>query len=1254
MSIRLALLFFSSLLVGSVEDAQAQSIAAKTLSVSGATNMVWDKTRSRLFVSSGTNVLVIDPETPRVESMIPVGNQAGALAVSPDGQYLYVSLLSNGDPIGRIDRYRLLDRIRDLQIPLGSPTFGNIPRGARAIAVLPNQPDSILVGLTDRTVALYSGTTLRSSTVSAAMTSLYVRPSDGAIFGVGEAPSPNWFGSPHVYRFNTGTSGVNTAWSVPMDLQASNNINTAVWNGNILTMIGHVFDLESKATIGTVPAPQTTRGFACFLGAEASGTAVLGYSIDDIGAVQVGSLVRYSLPNLRLSASASVSGLPARASLCGSVLSLWANDGVVVSDSQNERLLFVHAAGLNPSNPVAFPTPTQDSSGVLHLALPANGLAYDSQRNRIWASVQGKSPSAGNSVAAIDPASGSVLEAIPVGSEPTALAISGDGSRLFSALSGTPAITSVDLTTKQRSEVSTLDAGDSPFWTTRAIASVAGASNSVVVVRSGNNGNLPQTSVVALDNGTQRANKFENGVGISLYDQSVHAIFPSDVPNSYYGVDTQYTSGFGSRVYRMTLDSTGLKAGAPLNSLTFGAPIALAAQAGQLFTSGGQLVTTDTKRLLGSVFQRGWPVPIPERNAVVFVVYGTPNITAVFYDLTTLRAVSSAVLFKNPCPCPGTSAGLSAVVRAGNAIVAAGNEEIVIAPFSSFQPLPTETTLDTITPAVRKLKLPVNAISVLPGTSKLLLATPSSAGNLGNSIVTYNPETGAVERAAVIGSEPKLLATAADGSVAYTYLAGEANVARLNLNSGLRDLVFPSNATGGATQYSASDLSVNPAGGIALSFAGPVLGDPSVALPNAAVIAMFDGSVARPQLGTVSAYSQLVFNESGSTLFAYENSYTGNLARFSVAGNGLTLLSDSAGVIRGYGSRLRLAGGRLYSSSGDVLDLEQFKVVAKFEDEWLTYSGSGTVVRPDLARGRVYFATQFGILVFDANTRALLARVSMSLGPTAFLRDLVTFGTNGLALLTGTQELYFIDLAALPTISPNGVVPIYSSVPVLQPGSWASIFGTNLAETTAVWKGEFPTLLSGTSVMIENKQGYLWYVSPNQINFQVPDTTTTGSVSMSVSTAAGTTYATVTLGKVGPSLSLFDERNVAAIIYTPGGTGAYGGGTYDLAGPAGLFNFQTRPVKPGETIALYGVGFGPTSPSVFAGRTFTGAARTTNAVSVRIGGQPATVAFSGIVSAGLYQLNVVVPPMADGDQTVEASVAGVSAPTASIAVQHGP
>jgi len=141
----------------------------------------------------------------------------------------------------------------------------------------------------------------------------------------------------------------------------------------------------------------------------------------------------------------------------------------------------------------------------------------------------------------------------------------------------------------------------------------------------------------------------------------------------------------------------------------------------------------------------------------------------------------------------------------------------------------------------------------------------------------------------------------------------------------------------------------------------------------------------------------------------------------------------------------------------------------------------------------------------------------------------------------------------------------------------------------------------------------------------------------------------VTLGAQGPSFSLLgDGRHVAGEIATPSGGGAYGGGTYDLVGPAGAFSYNTRPVKAGETLVLFGVGFGPTTTAVPAGKAFAGSAPVSGKVAITIGGMAANVAYAGITEAGLYQFNVTVPVAPSGDQPLQALVGGVTTPAGAV------
>ncbi len=238
-----------------------------------------------------------------------------------------------------------------------------------------------------------------------------------------------------------------------------------------------------------------------------------------------------------------------------------------------------------------------------------------------------------------------------------------------------------------------------------------------------------------------------------------------------------------------------------------------------------------------------------------------------------------------------------------------------------------------------------------------------------------------------------------------------------------------------------------------------------------------------------------------------------------------------------------------------------------------------------------------------------------------------------------------------PTIFTGGVVPIFGTAPSIQPGSWFSIYGTNLITGTVPqsWNGDFPTALGGTSVSVNNKPAYLWYAAPGLINAQAPDDSTRGPVNVTVTTSSGSATSTVTLTDQSPSFSLFaDAKHVAGIIVRPDGSGSNGSGpsSYDLLGPAGTsLGFQTVPARAGDVIVLFGVGFGPTNPPVAAGRpNSAGSAQAAGTIVLEIGPAQVTPFFSGIGTlSGLYQINFTMPAgIPSGDQSLVAAVNGVA------------
>jgi uncharacterized protein (TIGR03437 family) len=82
--------------------------------------------------------------------------------------------------------------------------------------------------------------------------------------------------------------------------------------------------------------------------------------------------------------------------------------------------------------------------------------------------------------------------------------------------------------------------------------------------------------------------------------------------------------------------------------------------------------------------------------------------------------------------------------------------------------------------------------------------------------------------------------------------------------------------------------------------------------------------------------------------------------------------------------------------------------------------------------------------------------------------------------------------------------------------------------------------------------------------------------------------------------------------------------------------------KPGDIVELFGVGFGPTTPVVPAGKAFSGAAPVNSPITLYINNVTVTPTFVGLSSAGLYQINLIVPSgLGQGDVPIQAIAGGM-------------
>ncbi len=242
------------------------------------------------------------------------------------------------------------------------------------------------------------------------------------------------------------------------------------------------------------------------------------------------------------------------------------------------------------------------------------------------------------------------------------------------------------------------------------------------------------------------------------------------------------------------------------------------------------------------------------------------------------------------------------------------------------------------------------------------------------------------------------------------------------------------------------------------------------------------------------------------------------------------------------------------------------------------------------------------------------------------------------AVISGTVHGTF---DATPVIrTSQGVISAsaYGGFSALAPGTWMEIYGTNLANVTsqtwgsADFKGNAaPTALGGTTVTIGGQPAFIDYVSPTQVNAQVPSNISPGSQPVVVTTPGGTSTAyPITVNVTEPGLLAPSVFNLKAGQYI---AALFPDGVTFVLPPGSIPGVASARAKPGDTIVFYGVGFGTVTPDSPAGQIVTQSNTLNRDFQASFAGTPATVSFSGLTGGylGLYQFNVVVPNVAAGD-----------------------
>jgi len=214
-----------------------------------------------------------------------------------------------------------------------------------------------------------------------------------------------------------------------------------------------------------------------------------------------------------------------------------------------------------------------------------------------------------------------------------------------------------------------------------------------------------------------------------------------------------------------------------------------------------------------------------------------------------------------------------------------------------------------------------------------------------------------------------------------------------------------------------------------------------------------------------------------------------------------------------------------------------------------------------------------------------------------------------------------------PIASAGGVVNngTFASGEALAQGDIAAVFGSQFDYDAPQGAVNLPLLtsLDNVQVLVNGTPAPVYYVSASQINFEIP-------IDASTANGGGGTIQVVRNGT--PGNLIYVDINVQAPRFI-----VYDGGYGIMTTPAGaLTGIPSSPVKVGDTITIYALGLGPTSPPVASGTASPGApfAVVPGTTEVCFGVETpfeqapcAKASFAGLSPnyVGLYQVNVTIP-----------------------------
>ncbi|HLK67114.1 MAG TPA: protease pro-enzyme activation domain-containing protein [Bryobacteraceae bacterium] len=280
--------------------------------------------------------------------------------------------------------------------------------------------------------------------------------------------------------------------------------------------------------------------------------------------------------------------------------------------------------------------------------------------------------------------------------------------------------------------------------------------------------------------------------------------------------------------------------------------------------------------------------------------------------------------------------------------------------------------------------------------------------------------------------------------------------------------------------------------------------------------------------------------------------------------------------------------------------------------------------------------TTLGSSILSGSSGTAIATLSVSGAQLAVGSDTITAQYSGDSNFNSASSTVSVTVSAIASSGPpsiSGLTNGASFQKTYAPGMVMTVFGSQLSPVTASAANvPLPTQLGGVQATVNGISAPLYYVSPGQLNIQVPyEATVNGNATLVVSNNGQTTSTTFRVAAAAPGI--FVNTANAPV---PNTTAARG-----------------------QTVTLFVTGVGLVSPVVSTGAAPASGTPVASlpapnqSVSLTVGGVNTPISFSGIPAGlvGVLQINYTVPSqLATGAQPVVVTVGGAASQSVTLTV----